>query len=68
MFTYNIHKKILDDGIRITVRGEKQNTKHEFVTKLSYKEFQKVKYEEFVNNMVSGLEKKIDIMLANNIY
>mgnify|MGYP003648453053 CR=1 FL=1 len=68
MFTYKLHKKILGDGVKLTIKGEKQNLKHEFTTKISYKELQKIKYEDFVENMLFGLEKKIDMMLIDNIY
>ena len=67
MFIYKIQKKTLVDGIRLTIKGEKKNKKHEFVTKLSYKELQSINYE-FVDNIVLGLEKKIDLILVNDIY
>jgi len=68
MFTYKIQKKILVDGIKLVVKGEKQDKKHQFITKLSYKELQKINYKEFVNNLVLSLEKKIDLILVNDIY
>ena len=68
MFIYKIQKIILGDGIKLTIKGEKQNKKHEFVTKLSYKELQSIDYWEFVDNIVLGLEKKIDLILVNDIY
>ena len=68
MFIYKIQKKILVDGIKLVIKGEKQDTKHQFITKLSYKELQNINYKEFVNNLVLALEKKIDLILVNDIY
>jgi hypothetical protein len=68
MFTYKIKKKILVDGIKLVVKGEKQNKKHKFITKISYKELQKIDYKGFVENLVAGLEKKIDLIIVNDIY
>ena len=47
------------DGIRLTIKGEKKNKKHEFVTKLSYKELQSINYSEFVDNIVLGENKLV---------
>ena len=68
MFTHKIKRKVLEDGIKVTVEGEKQNIKHIFVAKVSYKELQKVKYEKLINGFVDALEKKIDLKLINDIY
>ena len=68
MFTYKIHKETLTDGIRLVIEGKKENIKHEFITKLSNNELQKVSYDEFVHNLALGLEKKIDLLIMNNIY
>jgi|TARA_R110002153_G_scaffold80395_2_gene204432 hypothetical protein len=68
MFTYKIHKETLTDGIRLVMEGEKENIKHEFITKLSDSELQKVNYEDFISNLALGLEKKIDLLIMDNIY
>ena len=68
MFTYKIHKETLTDGIRLVMEGEKENIKHEFITKLSDSELQKVSYEEFISHLALGLEKKIDLLIMDNIY
>tara|TARA_R110001599_G_scaffold141238_2_gene321533 strand:+ start:4264 stop:4470 length:207 start_codon:yes stop_codon:yes gene_type:complete len=68
MFTYKIHKEILTDGIRLVMEGEKENIKHEFITKLSDSELQKVSYEDFISNLALGLEKKIDLLIMDNTY
>jgi len=68
MFTYKIHKETLTDGIRLVMEGEKENIKHEFITKLSDSELQKVSYEDFISNLALGLEKKIDLLIMDNIY
>tara|TARA_R110001606_G_scaffold165686_1_gene310186 strand:+ start:7343 stop:7549 length:207 start_codon:yes stop_codon:yes gene_type:complete len=68
MFTYKIHKETLTDGIRLVMEGEKENIKHEFITKLSDSELQKVSYEDFISNLALGLEKKIDLLIMDNTY
>ena len=36
-FTYKINKQQLSDGIRVQIKGRKNNTEHTFISKLSYK-------------------------------
>ena len=67
MFEYKIHKKNLEDGIKLIISGKKNNIKHNFTTKVTYKELENVSYSNFVKNMIKGLEKKIDLLLLNNI-
>tara|TARA_R110000782_G_scaffold240315_1_gene326764 strand:+ start:362 stop:568 length:207 start_codon:yes stop_codon:yes gene_type:complete len=68
MFTYKIQKKVLENGIKLILTGEKKNIKHEFITEISDKELQKINYKKFVDNFVLALEKKIDLILINDIY
>jgi|TARA_R110000796_G_scaffold171208_3_gene288220 hypothetical protein len=68
MFTYKIQKKVLENGIKLILTGEKENIKHEFITEISDKELQKINYKKFVDNFVLALEKKIDLILINDIY
>jgi len=67
MFEYKIHKKNLEDGIKLIISGKKNHIKHNFTTKVTYKELENVSYSNFVKNMIKGLEKKIDLLLLNNI-
>jgi len=68
MFTHEIQKEVLEDGIKLTLKGEKKDIKHEFITTISDKELKKIDYKKFVDNFVLALEKKIDLILMNDIY
>ena len=68
IFTYKINKQQLSDGIRVQIRGKKNNTKHTFISKLTYKELEKKSYDEYIKSFIEALEKKIDILALSNIY
>jgi len=68
IFTYKINKQQLSDGIRVQIRGKKNNTKHTFISKLTYKELEKKSYDEYIKSFIGALEKKIDILALSNIY
>jgi len=68
MFVHNISKTHLIEGIRIKIKGEKNNVSHEFITKVGYKELEKRNYEDIVDSLIEGLEKKIDLLIMDNIY
>tara|TARA_R100001443_G_scaffold106056_1_gene115293 strand:- start:184 stop:396 length:213 start_codon:yes stop_codon:yes gene_type:complete len=67
-FTYKINKQQLSDGIRVQIKGRKNNTEHTFISKLSYKELEKKSYDEYIISFIEALEKKIDILALTNIY
>ncbi len=68
IFTYKIKKDQQIDGVRVQIRGKKNNVEHTFITKLTYKELEKRTYDEYVKSFITGLEKKIDILTLSDIY
>ncbi len=68
IFTYKINKHHHADGVRVQIRGRKNKIEHTFITKLTYKELEKRKYDDYIKSFVDALEKKIDILTQQNIY
>ena len=68
MFVYNIKKTHDIDGIKLQINGNKNNISHTFVTTLKYKELEKNNYHHILDSLVKGLEKKIDLLIMDNIY
>ena len=68
IFTYKINKEHLLDGIRVKIKGEKNDVRHTFTSIISYKELEKKTYEDFIESFLDGLEEKINILSLNNIY
>jgi hypothetical protein len=68
MFTYKVSKSHLIEGLKVKVKGEKNNVSHEFITRIEYRELEKRNYEDIVDSLVEALEKKIDLLIMNNIY
>jgi len=68
IFTYKINKDHLLEGIKIKIKGSKNDIEHTFISKISYKELETTTYEDFIKSFVGGLEKKIDILSLDNIY
>ena len=68
MFVYNITKSQETDGIKVKIKGKKDKISHTFITRINYKELEKTNYKNIIKSLLEGLEKKIDLLIVNNIY
>jgi len=66
-FTHTIKEKHLPNGINLIIEGKKNDIEHLFNTTLTYEELGNKNYKEVVKGLVEGLEKKIDMIIIQNI-
>ena len=68
MFVYKVTKSQETDGIKVKIQGKKDQISHTFITRINYKELERTTYKNIIRSLLEGLEKKIDLLIVNNIY